>query len=40
MRKSKFSESQTVSLLKEAESGVQVSDLLRMHGSSKTTFFK
>ena len=40
MRKSKFNESQIVSLLKDAESGVPVSDLLRKHGVSKSTFFK
>ena len=32
MRKSKFSESQIVGILKEAESGVPVADLLRQHG--------
>ncbi len=40
MRKSKFSESQIVGMLKEAESGVPVADLLRQHGISRTTFFK
>jgi hypothetical protein len=32
MRKSKFSESQIVEMLKDAESGVAVADLLRNHG--------
>jgi len=40
MRKSKFSETQIVALLKDAESGVPVADLLRKHGVSKATFFK
>lgn len=40
MRKSKFSESQIVGMLKDAEGGVPVADLLRKHGISKATFFK
>ena len=40
MRKSKFSETQIVALLKDAESGVPVADLLRKHGVSKATFVK
>ena len=40
MRKSKFSESQIVGILKDAESGVPVADLLRKHSVSKATFFK
>lgn len=40
MRKSKFSESQIVGILKDAESGMPVQDLLRKHGISKATFFK
>ena len=40
MRKSKFSETQIVEILKSAESGVPVADLLRRHGISKGTFFK
>jgi putative transposase len=40
MRKSTFSESQIVGILKEADAGVPVADLLRKHGLSKATFFK
>ena len=40
MRKSKFSETQIVAILKDAESAVPVADLLRKHGISKATFFK
>jgi putative transposase len=40
MRKSKFSETQIVAMLKDAESGVPVADLTRKHGVSKATFFK
>ncbi len=39
MRKSKFSETQIVGILKDAESGVPVPDLLRKCGV-KATFFK
>src|SRR5512143_4290827 len=40
MRKSKFSETQIVALLKDAESGIPVADLLRKYGVSKATLFK
>lgn len=40
MRKSKFSETQIVGILKDAESGVPVADLIRTYGVSKATFFK
>ena len=40
MRKSRFNESQIVGILKEADGGIPVADLLRKHGVSKTTFFK
>jgi putative transposase len=40
MRKSKFSETQIVAILKGAESGVPVADLLRKYGVSKATFVK
>ncbi len=40
MKKSKYSESQIVGILKEAESGVPLEDLIRQHGFSKATFYK
>ena len=39
-RKSKFSESKIVSLLKEAEAGRKVSDICREHGISNNTFYQ
>lgn len=40
MKKSKFSESQIVNILKEAEAGVSLEELSRQHGFSKATFYK
>lgn len=40
MRKSKFSESQSVSFLKEAEAGRKVSEICREHGVSTATFYQ
>ena len=40
MKKSKYSESQIVNILKEAESGVPLEDLIRQHGFSKGSFYK
>ena len=40
MRKSKFSESKIVTLLKEAEAGRKVSDICREHGVSSATFYQ
>jgi putative transposase len=36
MKKSRFTESQIISILKEAESGVPVAELCRKHGISNT----
>ena len=40
MKKSKFSESQVVAILKEGEAGVPVAQILRKHGVSHATFYK
>ena len=40
MKKSKFSESQIVAMLKEGEAGVPVAQILRKHGVSHATFYK
>lgn len=40
MKKSKFSESQIVAILKEGESGVSVPEVLRKHGISSATYYK
>ena len=40
MRKSKFSESQIAAVLREADSGVAMADLLRKHQISSATFYK
>ena len=39
MKKSRFSETQIVMILKEAESGMKVSDLCRKHGISDATYY-
>lgn len=40
MKKSKFTDSQILSILKQAESGIPVPELLREHGISSATFYK
>ena len=40
MKKSKFSESQIVAILKEGEAGVPVAQILRKYGISHATFYK
>jgi putative transposase len=40
MKKSKFSESQIVAILKEGESGVPVAQVLRQYGISQATYYK
>lgn len=39
MKKSRHSESQIISILKEAENGIPVVELCRKHGMSDTTFY-
>ena len=40
MRTSKFSETQIVAILKEADAGMKVKDLCRKHGISDATYYK
>lgn len=40
MKKSKFSDGQIMSILKQAENGVPVAELYRQHGMSSASFYK
>jgi len=39
MKKSKFTESQIIGILKQQQAGMSVSDICREHGISQATFF-
>ncbi len=39
MKKSRFTESQMIAILKEGEAGIPVADILRTHGISRPTYY-
>jgi putative transposase len=39
MKKSRFSEERIIGILKQAEAGVKVAELVRKHGVSEATFY-
>ena len=40
MKKSRFSETQIVAILKEADAGLKVDEICRKHGVSSATYYK
>lgn len=40
MNKSKFSDNQIITILKQAESGISISDVCRQNGISNANFYK
>ena len=40
MRKSRYTESQIIAILKEVENGMKVDDVCRQHGMSPATYYK
>jgi putative transposase len=40
MRKSRFTKSQIVEILKQGEAGIPIAEILRQHNISKATYFQ